>query len=116
MAMTDFKANWAYNFISEKSLEEIVDIYNASGPWQWQQRESYMFGHYINTRPGAGLHIRIHEYPQAFFGTDRQEEGFSALIQIESDSVFLKLDVDAIFLRLLQRINATEVREIEPYD
>lgn len=113
--MTYFKANWAYYFYCIHALEEICKLFNADRTWQWQLRESYVFGSYINSRPTDDLHIRIHEYPLPF-GEDQEEIGFSALIQIKVDSALEKSEVDRVFLELLNVIEATEIQEIEPYD
>ena len=114
--MTYLKAQWAYKFSCQHSLEEICDTFNASGPWTWQMRENYMYGSYLNSRPADGLHLRLHEYPQAFFKPDWSDQGFASLIQIESDCPFQKAEVDDLFHHLLGQIIATEIIEIEPYD
>lgn len=110
-----FKANWAYDFSCDQSLEELVDVFNDTGPWQWQLRDSYMVGSYLNTRPMEGMHVRVHEYPQAFLKGPR-EKGFLALLQLEDDSAAEQEDVDRMFRELLSRVMATDINEIEPYD
>ena len=110
-----FKADWAYDFSCDQGLEAICDVFNDAGPWQWQLRDSYIFGQYVNSRPAAGVHIRVHEYPQAFF-TGARDKGFSALLQIDADSVVEKTEIDASFRALLERVMAKELSAIEPYD
>ncbi|MEZ4769672.1 MAG: hypothetical protein R2844_14730 [Caldilineales bacterium] len=110
-----FKANWAYDFSCDQSLEEILAVFNDTGPWQWQLRDSYVYGVYLNTRPMEGVHVRVHEYPQAFINGPR-EEGFLALLQIDNDSLAEKEDVDGVLLELLSRVSAAAINEIEPYD
>jgi len=61
-----------------------------------------------------GLRFRVHEYPQAFF-TGPREKGFSALLQIESDSQIGKDDIDPFFRSLLEKVMAEDITEIEPY-
>ncbi len=109
------KAEWAYNFSCHQSLEAINRIFNDAGPWQWQMRDNYIFGIYMNTRPAEGLHFRVHEYPQAFF-KGFGEEGFSALLQIENSSPVEKEEIDKIFRSLLEKVVAVGITEIEPYD
>lgn len=109
------KADWAYDFSCGQSLEAICAAFNAAGPWQWQMRDSYTHGDYLNTRPATGVRLRVHEYPQAFFEGPR-ERGFSALLQIEAESAVGRQEIDASFRALLERISATDVAEIEPYD
>ena len=109
------KAAWAYDFACDQSLEAIGTAFNAAGPWRWQVRDSYMYGDYLNTHPATGVHLRVHEYPQAFI-TGPREEGFSALLQIEDDSQVDKAEIDEIFRGLLSVIRATDVKEIEAYD
>ncbi len=111
------KAEWAYDFSCDQSLEEICKVFNDLGPWQWQMRESFIYGYYLNTRPAQGAHFRVHEYPQAFIkGRGTREEGFSALLRIESDSQLTKEDVDPIFRGLLGKVMAKDIMDIEPYD
>ena len=114
--MTYFKANWAYNFSCNRSLEEICEIFNATGPWKWEMRDSYIFGYYLNTRPADGLHFRVHAFPQAFIGQADDEESFSALLQIKSETAFEKVEMDGIFRKLIDRIMAIDIKEVEPYD
>ena len=110
-----YKNNWAYDFSCHQTLEAICAVFNAAGPWQWQLRDSYIFGNYINTRPVSGVHLRFHEYPQAFI-TGPREQGFRALLQLEADSPAEMTDVDAVFRGLLEQIGATDIKDIEPYD
>lgn len=109
------KAEWAYDFSCSQSLETICNIFNEAGPWNWQLRDNYIFGNYINTRPGEGLHFKVNEYPQAFFKGPR-EEGFTALLRIESNSQLERKEVDAVFRKLLEKIRAADIADIEPYD
>ena len=45
-----------------------------------------------------------------------RDKGFSALLEIDAESMATRSEIDGVFRRLLQRINATNVTEIEPYD
>src|SRR5262245_37296001 len=113
------KAYWAYDFACEQTLEAIVSAFNAAGPWQWQLRESSVYGDYLNCRPMERVRLRVHEYPQTGeYGTfvGLRGRGFSALLEIEAESAAVRSEIDAAFRRLLQAINAAEVTEIEPYD
>ena len=78
-------------------------------------RDSYWYRDYLNTRLATGVRLRVHEYPQAFFQGLR-EKRFSALLQIEADSLVKNVEVDAVFRGLLSRIIVTDITEIEPYD
>lgn len=109
------KAEWAYDFSCDQTLESICKTFNEMGPWQWQLRDNHIFGNYFNTRPKDGLHFKVHEYPQAYFKGPR-EKGFCALLRIESNSKAGKNDVDPTFRRLLEKIRAKDINEIEPYD
>lgn len=109
------KADWAYDFSCDRPLEALCAVFNEAGPWQWQMRDSYVYGDYLNTRPARGVHLRVHEYPQAFIQGPR-EKGFSALLQIEADSLAEKVEIDAIFRGLLTWVMAQGITEIEPYD
>ena len=109
------EASWAYDFSCDQPLEAICAVFNAAGPWQWQLRENYIYGDYLNSRPAADLRVRVHEYPQSFFQGPR-EKGFLALLQIEADSLLIQGDVDAVFRGLLSQIMVTDITVIEPYD
>ena len=69
----------------------------------------------MNTRPYEGVRMRVHEYTQAFIKGPR-EKGFSALLQIESDSASEKADLDHLIRHLLKVIKASDIKEIESYD
>ena len=45
-----------------------------------------------------------------------RDKGFSALLQVDPESVATQSEVDGIFRNLLQRINVTDMTEIEAYD
>ena len=113
------KAYWAYDFACVQSLEAIVAAFNAAGPWQWQLRESAVYGDYLNCRPMERVRLRVHEYPQTGdYGTfvGLRGKGFSALLEVEAESAAIRSEIDGTLRRLLQTINATDVTEIEPYD
>jgi hypothetical protein len=109
------KADWAYDFSCDQPLEAIGAVFNDAGPWQWQLRDSFVYGDYLNTRPASGVRLRVHEYPQAFVKGPR-EKGFTALLQIEADSLAEQAEIDAVFRGLLARVMAQGITEIEPYD
>ena len=113
--MSIYKAEWAYDFICDLTLEEIRDSFNKAGPWEWQLRENYIQGWYLNVRPFEGVRLQIHEYPQAFIKGPRNE-GFSTLIRIEGNSQYEKEEIDAVLQRLFHEIKVTDIKEIEPYD
>ena len=69
-----FKDNWAYDFACEQTLEEALAAFNAAGSWQWQLRDSYYYGEYLNTRPEPGLQVRIHEYGLGGMGVLRASD------------------------------------------
>ena len=113
------KEYWAYDFACGQPSRPFLPRFNAAGPWQWTQRESAVYGDYLNCRPKDGVRLRVHEYPQiGEYGTfvGLRDKGFSALIEIDADGVATRSEIDVVFRRLLQAINATNVTEIEPYD
>ena len=110
---------WAYDFACDRPLEAVLAGFNAAGPWQWTQRESAVYGDYLNCRPMERVRLRVHEYPQTGeYGTfvGLRDKGFSALIEIDAEGAATRSEIDDVFRRLLQAINATNVTEIEPYD
>jgi hypothetical protein len=121
---------WAYDFHCNQSIESILDAFNATGPWQWQMRESVIFGNYLSCRPNDWVWIRVHEYsqmgrgPVPLFATEhflasaaRRDGGFAASLQInDENSAKISCEIDQVCRRLLQGINARKVAEITPYD
>ncbi|MBI4207816.1 MAG: hypothetical protein HY527_22575 [Betaproteobacteria bacterium] len=121
------KAYWAYVFTCDKPIEAILAAWNETGPWQWRLRDSAWYGDYLNTRPTDGVRVRIHEFPSqaseagTFVGPGsvegvRYSQGYTALLQIEPESVATKAEIDAVLQGLLERINAEKIKTIEPYD
>jgi hypothetical protein len=71
------------------------------------------------SRPREGVRVQVHQYPQMgeygmFIGL--RGKGFSALLRVDAESVATQPEVDGIFRNLLQRINVTDVIEIEADD
>jgi hypothetical protein len=107
------KAYWAYDFACDRALENMCVALNELGTWQWDLGDS------ADTRPTAGVRVRVHHYPQAGEGgvfVGRRASGYSALLQIEADSTATRSDIDETFRGLLNRAKATDVTAIEPYD
>jgi len=129
------KAYWAYAFACDQPMEAILAAWNEAGAWQWQFRDSYWYGDYLNTRPVKGLRVRIHESPprpsgvapsssagtvarilRAFIEAIRHPQRYTALLQIEADSPATQPEIDGVLRGLLERIGAKKIRKIEPYD
>lgn len=113
------KAYWAYDFACNHALEPLQGVLNDAGPWPWQLRDSAWYGDYLNTRPADGVRVRIHAYPQYGAGgtfTGLREEGFSALLQINTGSPATQDEIDTAFRRLLTTAGAYGLTPIEPYD
>ncbi len=113
------EAYWAYDFDCHRSLEGMLSVFNANGPWHWELRESSWYGDYLNAQPTEGVRVRVQQYPQTgeageFVGC--REEGFSALLQIKAESSAAKTEIDGVFRGLLESVNAEDIQEIEPYD
>lgn len=82
------KAYWAYDFTCYHSIESILAVLNEAGPWEWELRDSALYGEYLNTRTTGSVRVRVREYLQAgeagmFVGL--RDKGFSALLEIESE-------------------------------
>jgi hypothetical protein len=117
--MGKLKAYWAYDFGCNRSLGEMLSVFNDAGPWQWELRESSWYGDYLNAQLVERVRVRIHEYPQTgeageFVGL--RDKGFSALLEIESESSATREEIEEAFGALLEKIGAEDVKEIEPYD
>jgi hypothetical protein len=120
---------WAYDFTCDQPIETILAAFNAAGPWQWQLRDSTIFGDYLSCRPNERVWVRVHEYSRMGYGpipllasehfrasAGRRDKAFAASLQIDGESMAARPEIDHVFQRLLQRINATNMTEIEPYD
>jgi hypothetical protein len=97
----------------------MLAVFNEAGPWRWEPHESAWYGDYLNARPAEGVRVRVHEYPQVGEGgvfVGLREKGFSALLQIEGESPATQAEVNDVFRGLLNRVNATDMKVIEPYD
>ncbi|MCH8961794.1 MAG: hypothetical protein IH820_10865 [Bacteroidetes bacterium] len=101
------KAYWAYEFVCDEPIEDMLVRLNSAGPWRWSPRDSHWYGDYLNARPVEGVRVRIHEWP---------ESKYTALLQIESDSTAEQSAIDRIMQDLLGRLKARQVVETEPYD
>jgi len=112
------KAYWAYNFLCDRTLEELCAVFNEKGPWVWRLRESAWYGDYLNTRPtadggylntrpAARLRVRVHKHGAG---------NFTALLEVEGGSEAARDEVESIIQRLLSGVDAREISEIEPYD
>ena len=113
------EAHWAYDFVCDRSIEAILNAFNAAGPWQWRLRESAVYGDYLNCRPIEQVRVRVHEYPQTGeYGTfvGLHDKGFSVLLEVEAERTTTRSEIDGVFRYLLQTINATDMTEIAPYD
>ena len=115
-------AYWAYDFVCDLSLEALAAAASRLGPWQWEARESYWYGDYLNSRPARGVRLRIHMYPQSIQDgegtlTGLRDKGYMALLQIDPDeSSIAREEIDKAFRSLLDKLRATQITEIEPYD
>ena len=117
---------WAYVLTCDKEIEEILTVWNDAGPWQWQLRERFIFGFYLNTRPADGVRVQLHEFfpdskshamypgPGTVDGIS-YTEGFTAQLELHKDSPLSKEEIDGVFKQLLAAIGAENVRTIEPY-
>ena len=111
------KTYWAYDFACDQPIEAVLAAFNAAGPWQWELRESAVYGDYLSCRPNEHARVRVHEYPQTgAYGTfiGLRDKGFSAQLEVESGAT--QSAIDGVFRRLLHAIDATNATEIEPYD
>lgn len=105
----DLEEYWAYDFASQRSIEDMCASLNAAGPWEWTQRDSGYYGEYLNTRPAEGVRVRIHEFY-------KPKPTFSILLQIETGSSAKLSAIDKTAKDLLSIVGAADITEIEPYD
>ena len=103
------KAYWAYEFNCAKSIDEILAVFNVSGPWYWEMGDSAWYGDYLDAHPVEGVRVRIHEFPEA-------DVKYTALLQIKSESPVEQAEIDEVCKSLLNKINARDTKEIDPYD
>ena len=117
---------WACALTCDKEIEDIAAAWNEAGPWQWELRERFFFGSYLNSRPAEGVRVHLHEFfpdSQSLFlypgpGTVegfRYDKGFTAQLELQADSSMSKEEIDGVFAQLLTMIGAEHVCTIDPY-
>lgn len=117
---------WAYALTCNKEIEDIRTEWNKAGPWQWELRERFFFGSYLNARPAEGVRVQLHEFfpdseshamypgPGTVDGF-RYKTGFTVQLEIHADSPLSKAGTDEVVRRLFQVIGAENVKAIDPY-
>jgi len=105
----DLEEYWAYDFTSQRNIEEMYATLNTAGPWDWTQRDSGYYGEYLNTRPEDCVRVRIHEFYEP-------KPTFSILLQIEKGCSAKRSTINKTAKRLLKLIGAAGITKIEPYD
>ena len=114
------REDWAYVFTCEQSIEAMRVALNDAGPWQWQLRDSDLYGDYLNVRPAEGVRIHevsIHVGPACW----AWRGGYRAQLELppggaELDNAAARAEIDRIFRGLLGTIGAGNIKAIEPYD
>lgn len=117
---------WAYALTCDKEIEDIASAWNDAGPWQWELRERFFFGSYLNSRPAEGARVHLHEFfpdsqsllmypgPGIVDGFDYRK-GFTAQLELHADSPLSKEMVDGEFRRLMEFVGAENIKMIDPY-
>lgn len=108
---------FAWKFHCDKALDQIVSHLNGAGPWEWQGRESYWYGDYLNCRPAEGVRVRIHDHgeptPPQF---ERSELDYTMQLDISTESGVETSSFISLAKELLTKIGAANIVEIDPYD
>jgi hypothetical protein len=104
---------YAYAFKSALSLAEILEKLNASGPWQWLERDNDKWGEYISTRPIAAPHDGVAKILS-------EGDHYAINIELRSEAPGPQGAFDAVraLVRetILPAIGAHEVVETDDYD
>jgi len=81
------------------------------GGWQWWLGDSYWYGDYVACKPFEGVRIRIVDFPKLVNG----EYQYDADVRLHESKAPMTV-IDAEFRKVLARIGAHDVEEIEPFD
>ncbi len=103
----------AYEFIcKESSTDKLCVRLNALGGWHWYMGDSYWYGDYVGSKPFPGVRIRIIDFPTPIEG----EYKYDADVRLHSECTTPMTVIDDAFRKVLARIEAHDVQEIEPFD
>lgn len=106
---------WAHDFACDLGLEDMLAVLDEAGPWTWTQRENYIEGSYLNTRPVEGTLIKLNEHPQGFVSRPGKA-GFSVLVRTTSEEPAFREELDRTLIGLLSALGARDIVAIDPYD
>jgi hypothetical protein len=98
--------HWGYDFSCDKPIDAILATFNAAGPWEWELRNSDLYGDYLNCRPKVHAQVRVYEYSQMRSASDGRREGFSAWLESDAGDMATQAEIDHVFRRLLQGIDS----------
>jgi hypothetical protein len=99
---------WAYAFTCRASLEGMVQILSASGPWTWSLRDSHWYGDYISCRPLDGVRIRIGQRGAFLLP-------YVCQVEVSSQSSLSPGAVDGMVVALLRKLPARFLVEVFPF-
>ena len=103
--------NWGYNFTCDQPIRAILAVFKAASPWQWELRDSDIYGDYLNCRPKEHAQVQVYEYSQMRGASVGAREGFSAWLQSDAENIATRSEIDDVFRRLLKTIHATNITE-----
>lgn len=104
------EANWGYDFICYQTVEAMQAAFNAAGPWQWERRDSDIYGFYLKCRPMPQVEISVYQRSQ-FRNSARPDREFNAWLAIGAESAATQSEIEAVFRRLLQSVHAIDITE-----
>jgi hypothetical protein len=103
----------AYEFVcKESSTERLCAGLNALGGWTWYMGDSYWYGDYVACKPFEGVRIRIVDFPTPIEG----EYKYDADVRLRPECTTPMTAIDEAFRKVLAKIEAHDVQEIEPFD
>jgi hypothetical protein len=100
--------HWGYDFSCSESVDAMLVVLNAAGPWHWKMGDSDIYGFYLKCRPKEHAEVRLFESAQ--FRTDGggNREGFWAELSSDAES---RSEIDLNFRRVLRGIKARNITQ-----
>ena len=102
----------AYSFVCKySSTGALLGRLQELGGWDWGMGDSHWYGDYLACMPFSGVRIRIVDSPES---TERGWR-YESDIRLRSSQTPMSV-IDQAYRKLLAKIPAEDVKEIEPFD
>lgn len=103
----------AYEFVCALgSTDALFSRLQELGTWEWRIGDSYWYGDYLACVPFSGVRIRICDFP----ALEGNEWRYQADVKRTAECRTPMAVIDEAFRKLLARIPAHSVKEIDWFD